>query len=202
MTNDEWASVYYEGRALHELRELQGLVNGPGAADPGKAVDDKVLKRAYLERVVNSTQPNGTCDITRKETDANPNRNELVAMAGTPLANGGEAGAQACPHDAFCENGHENVKDESPALHENGRLVPNYPSGPVEPPTVRTWRPTGPQGNASCDVRGGPELDCFSDRGRVDETWILCEKCVRWRRIKPQFIPEGPWHCWMNMDKR
>lgn len=48
--------------------------------------------------------------------------------------------------------------------------------------------------------RKGVEKRCKPQRN--GDTWILCDECDRWRRVKLVSTPDGPWYCSMNPDKR
>ncbi|CAD7704969.1 unnamed protein product [Ostreobium quekettii] len=212
--DDGWTSVKYEGTTLFELRELCDLRDDPDGADRHDFAKSDF--GPHNGRIADSSRGNGAGMLLR----------------GDAAAIGGERGGRVAGGDRLAgsdgshsEDRHVRVGNQANGRIGNGdrlggpcgRRRPNGchnlaegenwclmdagvdhmggdTSGPEE---GRVEWPGGDGGDAA-------KREGLADRGTPggEETWILCEKCDQWRRIKMETVPDGPWHCCMNADKR
>ncbi|CAD7700851.1 unnamed protein product [Ostreobium quekettii] len=216
--DDGWTSVKYEGTSLFELRELCDLREEPDGADRPHLRDLKSDFGAERGRIIESGRGRGARAAPRGEA--------ARAAGGDRPARGGTPGRGPDSNGSHSADAHANGSNQSGGgMADGGRAWPNgcrlvegqnWPcvnrgkvneiggAGGGYDEGGREWRGRNNGVKAEGGVKGEGE-----DRGATpapsangDETWILCEKCDRWRRIKMETVPDGPWQCCMNADKR
>ena len=168
------------------------------------AVADSLTRQDDCQQcIVGAPQRNEASSLVPSELNLEQSKHGSPMTPGIPDRI--STGTRCCtgPQEALVERNLTNVEgksmmDGTSRAPSKARESCTPDQGATRTVTVRSDAGQHHEGAELEDCNAG----CFPDCSLLEETWILCEKCLRWRRIKQQFIPEGPWHCWMNPDKR